>query len=303
MNGFPTKILLATDGSEDAALAARAAAGLSKETGSELHVVHVLPRFPRHAYPGITPEVYSYMMDETYKEARRLLDEEAKRLEDGGGRVAETHVRRGQFVDEILDLAEGIGAGLILMGSRGLGPVKRLLLGSVAEGVVHHAPCPVLVTRGGGEAWPPERVVIGDDGSEAATGAGELAAKIGKLFGARGLLVQVYPRLLEVDVEGRKLNARMINDELRREERELGGRATEVEEHLGKRPNIRIATVGDTATVLLEAAEEEDEPEKTLLAVGSRGLGPVQRVRLGSVSTKVLRAARGPVLVYPHPRD
>ncbi|HEY6751005.1 MAG TPA: universal stress protein [Rubrobacteraceae bacterium] len=303
MNGFPTKILLATDGSENAALAARAAAGLSKETGSELHVVHVLPRFPRHAYPGVTPEVYSYMMDETYKDARRLLDEEAKRLEDGGGRVAETHVRRGQFVDEILDLAEEIEAGLILMGSRGLGPVKRLLLGSVAEGVVHHAPCPVLVTRGEGEAWPPERVVIGDDGSEGATGAGELAAKIGRLFGARGLLVQVYPRLLEVDVEGRKLNARMINDELRREERDLEGRATEVEEHLGKRPNIRIATVGDTAAVLLEAAEEEDEPKKTLLAVGSRGLGPVQRVRLGSVSTKVLRAARGPVLVYPHPRD
>ena len=303
MNGFPTKVLLATDGSEDAALAARAAADLSKATGSELHVVHVLPRFPRHAYPGITPQVYSYVLDETYKEARRLLDEEIKRIEDGGRRVAESHIRRGQFVDEILDLTEEIGAGLILMGSRGLGPVKRLLLGSVAEGVVHHAVCPVLVTRGGGEAWPPERVVIGDDGSEAAQGAGALAAEIGRLFRARGLLVQVYPRLLEVDVEGRKLNARMINDELRREERELEGRASEVEEHLGKRPTIRIATVGDTAAVLLEAAEEEDEPEKTLLAVGSRGLGPIQRARLGSVSTKVVRAAKGPVLVYPHPRD
>lgn len=303
MNGLPTKILLATDGSEDATLAALAAANLSKETGSELHVVHVLPQFPRHAYPGITPQVYSYVLDETYKEARRLLDEEIKRVEDDGGRVTKTYVRRGQFVDEILDLAEEIGAGLILMGSRGLGPVKRLLVGSVAEGVVHHASCPVLVARGGGEAWPPERVVIGDDGSETAKKAGELAADIGRLFGARGMLVQVYPRLLEVDVEGRELNARMINDELRREERELEGRATEVEEHLGKRPKIRIATVGDPASVLLEATEEEDEPEKTLLAVGSRGLGPVQRARLGSVSTKVLRAARGPVLVYPHPRD
>ena len=303
MNGFPVKVLLATDGSEDAALAARAAADLSKETGSELHLVHALSRFPRHSYPGITPEAYSYLLDSTYEEARRLLSEEAKRVESGGGRVTESHIRRGQFVDEILDLAEEIEAGLILMGSRGLGPIKRLLLGSVAEGVVHHAPCPVLVVRGGREAWPPERVVIGDDGSETAKKAGDLAADIGRLFGARGLLVQVYPRLLEIDVEGRKLNARMINDELRREERDLEARATEVEKHLGKRPKIRIAAVGDPAADLLGTAEEEDSPEKTLLAVGSRGLSPLKRLRLGSVSTKVLRAARGPVLVYPRPRS
>jgi len=296
MNGFPTKVLLATDGSTDAILAARVAADLSKGTGSELHVVHVVPTIPQNAY------LYSYILDETYEEGLHLLNEHAKRVEDLGVTIAENHLRRGRFVDEILDLAQEIGAGLILTGSRGLGPVKRLLLGSVAEGVVHHARCPVLVARGGGEAWPPERVVIGDDGSEAAQGAAALAAEIGRPCGAQGLLVQIYPRLLEVDVEGRKLNARMINDELRREERELEERATAVEEHLGKRPKIRIATVGDPTAVLLEAAEEEDEPEKTLLAVGSRGLGPIQRVRLGSVSTKVLRAARGPVLVYPHPR-
>jgi nucleotide-binding universal stress UspA family protein len=181
--------------------------------------------------------------------------------------------------------------------------VKSLLLGSVSEGVVHHAPCPVLVTRSGQEAWPPERVVIGDDGSEAAKEAGELAASIGKLFAARGLLVQVYPRLLDVAIEGRELNARLVDDELRREERDLEARATRVEEYLAKRPKIRIATVGDPAAVLLEAAEEEDIPEKTLLAVGSRSLGLLKRARLGSVSTKALRAARGPVLVCPPPRS
>lgn len=305
MNAFPTKILLATDGSADAVLAASAAADISEATGSELHVVHVLSPFPRHAYPGVTPEIYSYVLDKSYEAARDLLDEEARRIEDHGGTVAETHTRRGRFADEILDLAEEMGAGLILMGSRGLGPVGRLLLGSVAEGVVHHAPCPVLVVRGGREAWPPERVVIGDDGSEAARGAGECAATIGKLFGARGLLVQVYPRLLEVDVvEGHELNARLIDDELKREERDIEARAQGFEERLDRRPEIRIANGGDPASVLLEAAEEENAPEKTLLAVGSRGLGPWRRVvGLGSVSTKVLRAARGPVLVYPHPRE
>ena len=294
---LPTRILLATDGSEDAALAARAAADLSKETGSELHVVHVLPRFPRHAYPGITPEVYSYVLDETYEEARRLLDEEAKRVESDGGRVAESHIRRGQFSDEILDLAEEIGAGLILMGSRGLGPVKRLLLGSVAEGVAHHAPCPVLVLRGGPPSWPPESIVIGDDGSEEAKGAEELAASIGGLYGAKVLLVRAYPKLPEIDAEGRELDARMVDDELRREQHALTGRAREIEDTLGTRTRVELAA-GDPASSLLRAAEE-GAAEQTLIAVGSRGLGVVRRVRLGSVSTKVLHAAKGPVLIYP----
>src|SRR5215203_4141144 len=299
MNGFPRMVLLATDGSEDAALAARAAADLSKETGSELHMVHVLPQFPRHAYPGITPEVYSYAVEKAYEVARNLLDEEVKRVEDGGGRVAETHARRGRFVAEILDLAEEIGAGLILMGSRGLGPIKRLLLGSVAEGVVHHAPCPVLVTRGGGEAWPPERVVIGDDGSEAAQGAGALAAEIGRRFGAQGLLVQTYPKLLGVDVEGREFDARRVDDELRREERTLESRAKEIGDAASGalRPRVGI-TVGEPATALLEATGED--AERTLLAVGRRGLDATRRLRLGSVSTKVLHAAHVPVLIYPH---
>ena len=60
--------------------------------------------------------------------------------------------------------------------------------------------------------------------------------------------------------------------------------------------------MGDITACLLEAAEEEGVPEKTLLGVGSRDLGTAKRVMLGSVSTKVLRAARGPVLVYPHGR-
>ena len=59
--------------------------------------------------------------------------------------------------------------------------------------------------------------------------------------------------------------------------------------------------VGEAAATLLEAAEE-DSPERTLLAVGSRDLGAIGRMRLGSVSTKVVHAAKGPVLVHPPPR-
>ena len=111
-------------------------------------------------------------------------------------------------------------------------------------------------------------------------------------------MVPAYPRLPEVDAEGREYDARMVEDELRHEESALVERAGELEGLLGSRPKIRLA-VGDAAEKMLEAADAEDA-ERTLVAVGSRGLGAIGRMRLGSVSTKVLHAARGPLLVYPH---
>jgi nucleotide-binding universal stress UspA family protein len=62
-------------------------------------------------------------------------------------------------------------------------------------------------------------------------------------------------------------------------------------------------SAGDPAARILEAAEEGGTPEKTLIAVAGRGLGPMRRTRLGSVSTKVLRAAKGPVLAHAHHDD
>ncbi len=181
--------------------------------------------------------------------------------------------------------------------------MQRLVMGSVSEGVVHHARCPVLVLRGGQAAWPPTRVVIGDDSSEDARETGELAARIGKLFGTTALLVRAYPRLPGADPEGCGLDQHMVDDELRHEQGALEARAAEIEESSGIRPRARIA-VGNPAASLIEAAEEEGVPESTLIAVGSRGLGAVQRLLLGSVSTKVLRASRGPVLVVnPGPRE
>ncbi len=293
MSIFSGKMLLATDGSDDAALAARAAVDIARKTGPELHVVHAW-----HSVPSTRFE--SYIHAQLKREAREVLAEQVERIKGDGANVAEAHLREGPAVDEILDLAEEVGADLIVIGSRGLGPVKRVVLGSVSEGVVHHATRPVLVLRGGG--WPPERVVIGDDGSEAAEEAGELAAGIGRLVGARVILVRAYRKLPQMDVEGRELNARRADDELRREERKLWERATQIQEAHEVRPAVRLSA-GDPAARILEAAEEGDASEKTLIAVGSRGLGTMRRMRLGSVSTKVLRAAKGPVLIHPHPGD
>ena len=105
-----------------------------------------------------------------------------------------------------------------------------------------------------------------------------------------------------MDLEGRALDARMVDDELGREEGKLEERAGWLEENLGVQPRVRI-DVGDPTAGLLAAAEEVRGGEQTLLAVGSRGLGPIGCARLGSVSTKVLRAAKGPVLICPDRRS
>ena len=142
MSTFPTKILLATDGSEEAALAARTAIDIADKTGSELHIVHVgefLPTF--FAQTEVEPA-------QLEREARELLDEQVKSIEGAGGTVKNAHFRLGRADDEIVALAEQIDAGLVVMGSRGLGGVRRALMGSVSDSVVRHAHCPVLVVRG-----------------------------------------------------------------------------------------------------------------------------------------------------------
>jgi len=288
---MPEKVLLATDGSKDAALAARAAVDVCEGTGAELHVVHVWFNVP-------TARLSPFMRTELHKRGNELLEEGVKRVEDAGGLVTDTHLVEGRAADEILDLTGQIGADLVVIGSRGLGTVGRIALGSVSETVIHHSRCPVLVLRGGEDAWPPERVIFGDDGSEAARAAGDLGASLCGRHGARTQVLHAYPRLPEVDAEGRGFDPRIVDDELRRAEKALLERSQELESRLGSRPKVRLV-VGDAAASLLEAAEE-DAPERTLVAVGSRGLGPIGRMRLGSVSTKVVHAAKGPVLVHPH---
>ena len=93
-------------------------------------------------------------------------------------------------------------------------------------------------------------------------------AGIGGLHGARGLLARAYPHLPGVDAEGRRSNARMVEDELRREQHALTGRAKEIEGTLGTRPRAEIAA-GDPASSLLRAAEK-GAAEQTLIVVGSR---------------------------------
>jgi nucleotide-binding universal stress UspA family protein len=148
MSIFPTKILLATDGSKGASLAARTAVDLADKTGSELHVAFILRTQDASEYSTV-----GFYTEDTHEEeeikqmGQRLLDEQVKRVKAAGGTVAGAHFRMARPDEGILAVGEDIGTGLIVLGSRGLGGVKRALMGSVSDSVVRHAHCPVLVVR------------------------------------------------------------------------------------------------------------------------------------------------------------
>jgi nucleotide-binding universal stress UspA family protein len=152
MSIFPTRILLATDGSKEAQLAARTAADIANSTNSELHLLTVAPGNPDPVYHihegGLRYETYQQALDAIKGEAQKVLDEQVQEIEGAGGNVKEAYLRVGERRDQaIVHLAEELGAGLIVMGSRGLGGVRRALMGSVSDSVVHHAHCPVMIVR------------------------------------------------------------------------------------------------------------------------------------------------------------
>ena len=158
MSIFPTRILLATDGSGEAELATRTAVDLARMSDSELHVIHVMDAAPSPAliYPEATdpegvelpdPILQQDLARRAEQLSRQILDAEAERVRSAGGTVAQTHLAMGDTPREIVHLAEDLEAGLIVMGSRGRGGIRRALMGSVSDSVVRHAHCPVLIVR------------------------------------------------------------------------------------------------------------------------------------------------------------
>ena len=147
MSIFPTKILLATDGSEEAELTASTAAELAKASASELHVLHVGPGLPFYELPDY-PVRFKEVVAEQRREAQKILDDQVRGVEASGVTVVGAHLSMDERpARAIVELGEKLGAGLVVMGSRGRGGLRRTLMGSVSDSVVRHAHCPVMVVR------------------------------------------------------------------------------------------------------------------------------------------------------------
>ena len=133
-------ILLATDGSEYGMAAAERALNFASSYGGDLTAVSVV---------DVTDEFYAqapHLVEKMLEKAKEFLEEIKKKAEDSGVKI-ETAVREGNTYERIVDLAALKNADIIFMGSHGRTGIKKLLMGSVTEKVIGHAPCPVMVVR------------------------------------------------------------------------------------------------------------------------------------------------------------
>src|ERR687889_680210 len=118
MSIFPTKILLATDGSKEARLALTTAADMAQSTNSELHLAYVFPTAVQRPFPNpITSrprEVLEHELEEAMHQAQQFLDQQVDRVKQEGVSVAEAHLVRGRPDREVVHLSEAIAHGQCL---------------------------------------------------------------------------------------------------------------------------------------------------------------------------------------------
>jgi nucleotide-binding universal stress UspA family protein len=138
-------ILLATDGSPSAAEATQQAVELARETGAKLWVIsvwHAGLRSYSSSPAAALPEKKRGAKEHACEAARAAVE-----VARAAGVEAESFVLEGDAVERICASAADTQASVLVVGSHGWGPVRRLVFGSISTGLLHHAPCPVLVVR------------------------------------------------------------------------------------------------------------------------------------------------------------
>jgi nucleotide-binding universal stress UspA family protein len=287
------KIIVGTDFSTQAESAVDHSMAIARHVGAEVVLMHALSMpEPDYAlpYPVSTPAIYVDQVESIIKEARGKLDEMRERLIGQGVEVSKVFVN--DMADRgIVAVAKESDADLVLVGSHGRTGISRFLLGSIAEKVVRHAECDVLVARGEAPSGGYKRILLPIDFSEVSQRAMERAAELVEPGGRVDLLHcwqlpggsitywgNVGPGLGESIVRGAT---------------EFGRKA--------------IEKVGETKAEFSLAIEEGDARnniekrteggEYDLVMMGSHGRKGINRALLGSVAESTVRQLKTAVYV------
>ena len=293
------RILVATDGSDPAAIGLEQARDLATLAHGEIRIVAVLPP-AAELFGGAWPAEVMIDPEPIEQAATQQLEERLRQeVERTPADLRPTAVlRRGRPADEIVTEATTWAADVIVVGSRGHGPLGSILLGSVSEEVVDRSPIPVLVAR----RPRTRRLVVAVDGSPAANAGIDFIARDSTFQGLDAVVVDVaapgYPWLMGMGVADAETVQQALDatEATRAEERAAGNRATRILQEAGLRAESRHRD-GDPADEIVRIAAELDAD---LIVIGSRGRTGLTRLVLGSVARQVLRHATSSVLVV-HP--
>jgi nucleotide-binding universal stress UspA family protein len=298
------RILLALDGSPSADRARALVTSLAWGPGTTVRLVAALDVAPAlwggPWIPAI-PVDADELEEEAVVELTRVLQEARLALE-AAGLTVEAELLRGRPSAAIVDDARIWGPDLIVVCSRGHGPVETAVLGSVSAAIVDHATCPVLVVRGDHAA----RVILAEDGSPAGMAARDVVATWPAFAAIPVLVVGVVdvaapwrsgiaPTMFGAAMD---VYTDMITS-ARTTHREIVA-ATEAHLRAAGRSVSGELREGHPADQLRQAATD---PAGDLIVVGSRGYVGISRLVMGSVAHAVLTHAHCSVLVVKRPHD
>ncbi len=286
-------IVVGYDGSESSRDALALTRALAPILDANVIVLSVITHVPTEATWA------QYERD--LRAAEKRLAAEAQAELEGISHVETETVPAPSPPRELHRLAEGRGAELIVLGSTHRGRLGRVLPGTVADRLLAAAPCPIAVAPQGyaGGEHSFESIAIGYDGSEESRLALDLAIDLATAVGARLMLIAVaspHDALIAVPAAGGWGGMVTTAEGVERERQRV---QAAVDSARGSIPAAidtiaEVVVDDDPSSVIVKATEAADA-----LLIGSRGYGPLGRVLLGGVSSRVLREAACPVLVTP----
>jgi nucleotide-binding universal stress UspA family protein len=237
----------------------------------------------------------SQLRENVVNEARQAAERTGKILRRRWPE-AETVVTFGDPQVEIVHVAEETRAGMIALGSRGLGRPRRFFVGSTSLAVARYAPCPVSIVRG--RARQVRCILVAVDGSEGSRAALRFLSIFELVRDTQVSLLHVLPTSAAPSLRGRGTSfPDQQPDEDRRKQREDADAiltdAAAVLADVG-RPVERLVSEGDPAREIVRTAHSRDVD---LVVLGARGLRTLGRLLLGSVSETVLHHVARPVVI------
>lgn len=249
-----SRVLVGVDGSEESREAARQAATLAEGELTLLAVYDIASALVGGTGVGVPAYYDEDVQRDSAKAALQRAQNDVKSANATG------KVVRGVVWDALIHEAKRGEDTLIAVGSRGLGRMAGIVMGSVATELIHKAPCSVLVARKRSDAFP-HKIVVGIDGSPQSLAAHAVAKQLAEKFETELVPVRAH-----------------------------GGK--QIEGHLVDRlvGHYREELPDEPVTALVAASADAD-----LLVVGSRGLHGIKA--LGSVSERVAHEARCSVLI------